>query len=654
MFQLLKTLAVVIGFAVPVIAQWGTVVAQPDTNRFINSTQTYGLVMPHQDVIIGKLDTTITSVGIQGGNGSKVIVGSLLNYDDNCVGGKIVNGEWDCSGSYEAWREKEKSTSWYQAARGDTSKQFPTDYMITSSTGGDSSVVWNLNTGELWMAFKASAGPANMMSTTNGLRGQQFKDGILYFTDAEGNGFCRVDFLSDIGHQINTASRFTYNGNIQQRNDGLNHLVNMSGGIANQTVNAVAVVRDPFGLTDVNGAPKHWWGVATGSATQSTSYYNPHDNTIKNRAASIPPANSIAYSKTQIYYTYDGGVNDVLYLGRTPFAHYQNPEITNYNSASSGSHGLGWGNVQGSVISISEGKSVLGRNADLIRWGTDGGVYNLHTSTPNIYDLIGTAGSAKQRLSSTVNAPVEFGDAVALAFEDNTTDSSPYANTMTDAGSSGTIAGVFGNAYSSVANSGLESATGAEFAIGTGDASMMVWWKSNGTGNPAAGACLISFDNTGEAANDNYSIYVSHATTDGYLGVNFHDGSGQNQVSTTIDVADGEWHHFASTVDVSSTTGLKLYLDGVEVKSGTGQGRGDITTTQGVLGIYGNLANGTEGTYDTDTTDRRTRRDRERHRADTKCRVGLCRRSDCHDYESQDCPARCELGEDGALATLSQ
>ena len=101
-------------------AQWGTVVAQNDTNRFITSQYKYGLVMPHQNVIVGNLDTTITSVGIGGGNASKVIVGSLLDHEDNCANYTIVNGVASCEGSYELWRELEKSTSWYQAARGDT------------------------------------------------------------------------------------------------------------------------------------------------------------------------------------------------------------------------------------------------------------------------------------------------------------------------------------------------------------------------------------------------------------------------------------------------------------------------------------------------------------------------------------------------------
>jgi hypothetical protein len=154
MFQHLNFLLFfLLSFAATTDAQWGTVVAQNDTNRFITSQYKYGLLMPHQDIIVGKLDTTISSAGTNGGGGYKVIVGSLLNWDDNCVGGNRWQGRWDCSGSYEAWREKEKSTSWYQAARGDTSAQFPTNYFVKIQVGQDSVTVWDRDTGELWMAF---------------------------------------------------------------------------------------------------------------------------------------------------------------------------------------------------------------------------------------------------------------------------------------------------------------------------------------------------------------------------------------------------------------------------------------------------------------------------------------------------------------------
>jgi hypothetical protein len=560
MFQLLKTLAVVIGFAVPVIAQWGTVVAQPDTNRFINSTQTYGLVMPHQDVIIGKLDTTITSVGIQGGNGSKVIVGSLLNYDDNCVGGKIVNGEWDCSGSYEAWREKEKSTSWYQAARGDTSKQFPTDYMITSSTGGDSSVVWNLNTGELWMAFKASAGPANMMSTTNGLRGQQFKDGILYFTDAEGNGFCRVDFLSDIGHQINTASRFTYNGNIQQRNDGLNHLVNMSGGIVSNTVTSVDVVRDPFGLQDVNGAPKHWW-IVSHSTNLNTGLYNPHTNAIYDGTATSADIYNVSFNRrgVGIIATNNSGSEDYYEPWQNMFT-ISADGMTNtglsFSPAQTGVLDMAWPStpIGGRALQTNQ-LSILGENANKAFLYSTQGLYALHLNGPRLWPT-----GAKQRFSSTVNAPVEFGDAVLnFAAEDGDTDSSPYNLSLVETGAFGEVAAVFGNGISTGAGVYASITGNANIAgIGGTDASISLWVKT-ALAQPASTVNILTAGNAG--GNPELRIFMR---SDGTIDAIYNNGSASDLVTNSLDMTDGNWHHVAFVRNVTSNI-QTLYIDGVVI-----------------------------------------------------------------------------------------
>ena len=84
MFHLVKLVFLLSILSGTANAQWGAVVSQPDTNRFINSQQDFGLIMPHQQVVVGLLDTIITSVGIGGGNAYKVIVGSLLDYEDNC------------------------------------------------------------------------------------------------------------------------------------------------------------------------------------------------------------------------------------------------------------------------------------------------------------------------------------------------------------------------------------------------------------------------------------------------------------------------------------------------------------------------------------------------------------------------------------------
>jgi hypothetical protein len=251
-----------------------------------------------------KLDTTISSEGTNGGGGYKVIVGSLLNWDDNCVGGKIVNGRWDCSGSYEAWREKEKSTSWYQAARGDTSAQFPANYFVKIQVGQDSVTVWDRDTGELWMAFWQVLD--NSMSTVMGynsgnLTDIAFLDGKFYFAD-DSAGFTQwpvgvVDFLGDRFYGWYAAEGRNGTNNIQGRNtDGAFYYGVVGPAIASIGVNAVAVVRDPFGLTDENGAPKHWWIVAHGT-NRNTGLYNPHQDAIYDGTATSADIYNVSFNR---------------------------------------------------------------------------------------------------------------------------------------------------------------------------------------------------------------------------------------------------------------------------------------------------------------------------------------------------------------------
>ena len=276
MFPLVKLVFLLSILSGTANAQWGTVVAQNDTNRFITSQYNYGLVMPHQEVIVGLLDTTITSAGTGGGNAFKVIVGSLLDHEDNCANYNITNGVATCAGSYEKWREMEKSTSWYQADRGDTTAMFPTNYVLTISTGSDSVKIWNRDTAESWMVFIGG----NMSMIRTGINDIAFKDGKIYAGNAAGQSMTITDFLTDTGAHINTSNYRPYNGNIQERNDELDFTsMATQPSIVNGTVNAVAAVRDPFGLKDDLGRPDHWWAVATGTAAATTGYvshFNPH------------------------------------------------------------------------------------------------------------------------------------------------------------------------------------------------------------------------------------------------------------------------------------------------------------------------------------------------------------------------------------------
>jgi hypothetical protein len=535
--------------AAPAMAQWGAVTSQPDTNRFINSQQDFGLIMPHQQVIVGMLDTTISSVGIRGGNAFKVIVGSLLDYEDNCVNYTIVNGVASCAGSYERWRELEKSTSWYQADRGDTTRQFPTNYAVTISTGLDSINIWNRDTAELWMAFKG--GGSNYLWDPDN-NDAAFKDGIIY--SAQTGDFQHFDFLTEDNFVYTTTTLFQIMGNIQQRNDASRVIIAMASSptIAHNTVNAVAAVRDPFGLKDALGRPKHWWIAATAG---DMSMYNPHQNAIYDEAGS--DAHSITSSRRMFAGITDNGSIERANMIWGPFDIVADgwQEDQTIASDQTGANDIAWGSsTVWSEQAIIEGASIVGVDGPVTVWGSDQGVYLRHYF-PGI-NL--NTGPAKQRFSATVNAPVEFGDAVlALALEDNTTDSSPYGNTMTANNSPGTIAAVFGNGYSSKgASSSLtkSGATGLDGGTASFWGSLWVYPTENTNGR------VLTFN--GDSNTDRLMIAVNVAansiqfqyTDDGYSTLESANWSGT--------IRQDGWTHIAFTRDSEAILNV-LWVDGI-------------------------------------------------------------------------------------------
>ena len=524
------------------------------------------------DQTIAKLDTTIGSVGTSGGGGYKVIVGSLLNWDDNCVGGNRWQGRWDCSGSYEAWREKEKSTSWYQASRGDTTAQFPTNYAIKIQVGQDSTTVLNRDTGELWMAFAmASSGQHMIGNTGDTVNDMAMKDGTLYLATGGGNaswGFAhRINFLSDISEANYISGLRRWPFNIQNRNASGGTEVNMSSvAIVNNTVNAVAVVRDPFGLSDENGAPKHWWVTVDGAGTASA--YNPHTNAIYDASdAGNSGTFGVLSSRGRFLRHSEDGTTDDFRPRNTIFnitADGWDVSGGVFQYDQSGANDFGWTvGVTMSDGATIEGQSIVGYNDDIAIIGSDQGVYNFHFA-PNTAGAVTASNSvgARQRLSSTVNAPIEFGDAVLVAaFEDNTTDSSPYGNTLT-ATNGGTVSAVFGNGYSGCVGCYLTREDDTDLAIIGADMTVSLWTKTSFVG----AAILVAIEELAAGDNGYFTIGLD-ASGNPYFQIQ-DSASATSQVFPSIVIADGKWHHIAVTFQNDINTSI-IYLDGVNVGSAT-------------------------------------------------------------------------------------
>ena len=542
--------------AAPAMAQWGAVTSQPDTNRFINSQQDFGLIMPHQQVIVGLLDTTISSVGIRGGNASKVIVGSLLDHEDNCANYSIINGVASCAGSYEKWRELEKSTSYYQAARGDTTAMFPTNYAITVSTGKDSVKIWNRDTAETWMALREAA---SVILGDGAINDIAFKDMILYV--ATETQIYLVDFAADRAHRYGAGGLALYPSNIQER-EGVDYgsPVSSTPAITNDAVNTVAAVRDPFGLKDALGRPKHWWSAGT-DADNNT--FNPHTDTIYRWGWGPDDIDHNAIDDRGFIVTafLDGSINRVV--GRDSEFIRSAVDLgsgsNHWASDNTGDGDIAWAaDVRGTDIVIAEPVS-WAQNRPRIIYSSAAGVYNLYSSNPA---SSGPRNQARQRFSATVNAPVEFGNTVATyALEDNTTDSSPYGSTLSVNGSPTNVAGVWGLAYSSASGSGLYRSNDSDFAgFGDTDATMMGWLKSSSATNPSAGEYFAVVDNGG--SNPQFLTYFN---TDGTVHSYYHNGSAADDIGAGgPDIYDGLWHHVANVRNVSAGT-QTIYIDGVAV-----------------------------------------------------------------------------------------
>ena len=578
-------------FVAPAMAQWGPVATvKEDTSRFISDAFINGLIMPHQQVIVGLLDTTITSAAIGGGNASKIIVGSLLDHEDNCANYTIVNGVASCAGSYEKWRELEKSTSWYQADRGDTTAMFPTNYAITVSTGSDSVKVWNRDTAESWMVF-VEAG-TNIIRNTAVVSDINFKDGLLYIGDNyTAQSVIIVDFLVDRAVYYQTTGLHVVTGNIQERNGSPgNMLLASSPAIVNNIVNAVAAVRDPFGLTDGIGRPKHWWIAGTGGGN---SFYNPHTDAIYDSGETENMA-AVAVLANGSWGNIRDTTNDQVTWDRSLFVRFADGRGFDMQRSADGQNNALELIAAMTVITdvaLSESGSYVGENAPMEYNASTAGAYRFSQLPSDKYQ------NARQLFNSSVNAPVGFGDAVlTLALEDNTTDSSPYANTMTANNSPGTATAVFGNGYSSTVGSYLSKFADSDFNLGTADWYVAVWMKSHSATDPSAAERVWSLNYAPDGAHT-YQVDL-HIGTDGSLGLRIWDdgGSSTDQINPTPDFYDGLWHHVVVT---RGGANFHMYVDGVNIGStAVSSAAGVINTDDLTIGGYWNGAGTFTGFFD--------------------------------------------------------
>jgi hypothetical protein len=129
------------------------------------------------------------------------------------------------------------------------------------------------------------------------------------------------------------------------------------------------VVRDPFGLTDENGAPKHWWIVAHGT-NSNTGLYNPHQDAIYDGTATSADIYNVSYNRRGrgIIATNDSGADDFYEPWENLFtisADGMTNTTLSFNPNATGALSLGWPStpISGRALQTNQ-LSILGENAD--------------------------------------------------------------------------------------------------------------------------------------------------------------------------------------------------------------------------------------------------------------------------------------------------
>lgn len=173
-------------------------------------------------------------------------------------------------------------------------------------------------------------------------------------------------------------------------------------------------------------------------------------------------------------------------------------------------------------------------------------------------------------------------------------DGSVNANTLTLSTASWTNSGKFGKAFKAfngLDNVRLSRTTDQDLEFGaTEDFTISLWYKSDGSGVPAATEYLV---NDGAAAGSaGYAIYTN---TSGNIcfGID-DDATWEPDVAscTTADFYDAAWHHIAAVRNVTTDT-TKIYIDSVEKDSDTDS---TTATLDSSPTFYLGDANGTDGT----------------------------------------------------------
>ena len=155
-------------------------------------------------------------------------------------------------------------------------------------------------------------------------------------------------------------------------------------------------------------------------------------------------------------------------------------------------------------------------------------------------------------LACMLNASFVFGQ-TGSTVNDSSTNSNEgtiYGATLDDGGKMGKALSLDG------VDDYFNLGSPANLDLGTGDFSISAWIKTTGSSQRD----IVTDYNTA-GGNKGYFFIVTTASA---LQGNIYDPSAAQVISTSGIIKDNTWHHAVFTQTRSSTTGLKLYLDGAE------------------------------------------------------------------------------------------
>ena len=494
-------------------------------------------------------------------SGKRVIEGSLHSDQFNCVNAVLRGNSYDCAGSYELGREKEKLTSYHNASRGDSGNVFPAEFRIQITTGSDSLVITDVLRGTMWAAVVKGANNACGNVNFNDV---DFDDYVISVATA--GGVCQIDLLTDAIWLYSTSGVGKYQGTFQTRNSALGTTTyNASPAIVSNTVNGVSVIRDSFGKWDGLGRLAQRWLISTGAVgSNPASIYDPWTNSIWDYALVA------SSSTTKAVYLAGGGVAvsgwtasidyPVLwkYSGMSVTADAFN-ENEAYSTSGTGAEDLAWAvkHSQQPIFAVVERASIAGNMSPVFAVGSTSGAYFLHAKAND------NTNGIKIRVTNSYIAPPEFGDARLAWPGTSSADASPYNNALTAVGSpgyntTGSSSIVFSGAMSSTSNSYLVRTGDTDFNLGNDAAfSINLAFKSQSATNPSAAETLLDMSD----ATDNDQVHIFFAT-DGTITARVTDDARANydSVDPAGDYYDATWHHYSFVFD---GTTFRLYIDHV-------------------------------------------------------------------------------------------